>query len=229
MIRKTVVLATVLLGLSANGFAREQPDTREFTADRCKLTLGVGDDWFDTGQIRGATAGIEGEFGVLILAIQKLPKHVPVNQEFIKGFEKGAIKAGLSTKVRGELTQFKGVQCYDLIYRLEQDGSLVYSKTFAANGRMYSLQVMDSPVPLAERQKLDSRFAAFSFIGAPQPHVAKAAPESTGRKPNFSERMGSLAARLLILAVLLAGVQQIFKRSRRKKAAAAGHDSSAKK
>ena len=158
--------------LAASGAAR----TREFKEYRCRLTLpGPRFQWLDHTKIPDCVAVFGDASGTLglTMAVQKNPEGAVVNESFVKAFDKGAIQPGVTSKISGRIGRFRGVPCYQLHARYEEDGSIGTMRVFPANGYIYVLVLTGSNLPISERNKLGSIFSAFEFVGEPVLPVPK--------------------------------------------------------
>ncbi len=184
--------------------ASNAQEVKEFAEHRCKLTLpGPGFQWLDHSNIPHAMAALGDDSGtMLIMLANKNPEGLVVSKDFCRGFDDSFDQPGVISKISGAITTFRGVPCYQLHARLEQNGTIGTIRAFAANGYVYQLQLLGNSAPIEQRNTLDRLFAAFEFVGEPiLPAPAPPRPEETAYK--FSENMGKIAGYCIVGIILL--------------------------
>jgi hypothetical protein len=162
-------VAVVLAWCSAVG--SEAGRTMDFPQYGCKLTLpGPGYQWLDHTQVPHAAAlfaDASGTVRVLMLVLEN-EDGAPINERFVKEFDRGFTESGDASKISGRIGRFRSVPCYQMHARLRQLSSPVTIRTFAANGCIFQLQVINSDLPIDQRGKLEPLFSAFEFTREPE-------------------------------------------------------------
>ena len=196
-----------LCGWPASLVAGED-NTRTFPVAKCRYAL-PGPDWHWIDKrppkvvfMAGNTKGF-----VLNLATMDMPTPVPLDEQFVKGFEKSFYHTGQLERravpgVPGLAELSNGRQAG----RRENVGHTVFS----AHGLMYTLTLVGGKEPIEADPTFETVMEGFAFTTPPEPEpkragsVGVAAPPGPpgptpgpanaayGKALNFSERMGRL-------------------------------------
>jgi len=211
-VNKLMVAAFMVYALTAAASDTER--IREFENFRCRLILpDPNTEWIDHTQIPGAKAALGDDSGrVLVFMVNEAADSFVLNDSFIEGFDESFNKPGVISKISGQITAFRNVPCYQFNARIEQDGSIVTGKIFAANGYLYQLQLIGGELPINERNDMDNIFHAFEFFGKPNPHESQpTSPEQQAY--NFSRKMGRIIGYcIIVIIVVLVGKMLIRKK-----------------
>ncbi len=165
-IQIVTLLTTLSVGLPAGADANAP--SREFSDYRCKLVLpGPQFHWLDPGQIRNAQAALSDDAGtVLTFLVSAAPRDFAFDSAFICGFDGGFQQPEQIRRIDAGMTTFHGLPCYQVHARLKEGGLFVTQKCFAANGCLYTLQLLSRELP-ARDSPLEKVFSAFQFVGLP--------------------------------------------------------------
>lgn len=221
MRRWGVALAVLTWALTATGARADGEDKarmRPFPEIRCKLTLpDAGYHWIDHTGTPDAVAAMEGAAGVrLVLSVKDVPKGLALTEALTKDIDKGFIRPGVTTKMSGGMVTFRGLPCYQVHARFDQNGQIVTARFVVANSHAYVLVVGGSALPVEERAPLDAVFAAFDFLGAPQaPPAAPPPPKRVSAEQkavSFSQRMGQVVGFCLMAIIALLVIRALLKR-----------------
>lgn len=210
MLRRYVAL--LIVGLIANGMAYAAPSadmTKDFADYHCRLSLPGSTDfeWLDHTQIPQAAAALRNSSGTtVLLLVTKVPSDFTLNT---KGFDDGLCAPGVASKLKSEKATFRGVPCYQICVRFEQNNAIAAIRAFAANGFLYQVQIIGESLPIDDQSKLEHLFSMFEFIGSPATTVAKA-PSSEQKAYNFSRLMGRLVGICLIAIIVLVVAKRMF-------------------
>lgn len=165
--RYTLMLTIVflsLLTLPAFGQSR----TKDFIKYNCRLTLPDQTwQWDDNLNIPNAIALAQSSKGFLmIFTAMRQGRNVPINDEFIKGFEGGAIQPG-GRKIHGQKLTYNNVPCYQLV--ADQGISDMHSCTrvFYGDQTAYSVQFLIPKEVEVDAERLNYLYGSFTFITAP--------------------------------------------------------------
>ena len=216
---RTIMATIVVLALVFSQYAESAEDAeraKEFPDHRCRLLLPAPDFvWLDHSHIPDSIAAFGNGSGMmLILLVLKTPDDFAVGDSFSNGFDEGITQSGDLSKISGEIITFRGVPCYQMHTRINQDGSIATTKAFGANGYLYQLQLIGSKLPINERGNLEKVFASFEFLGAPR--LPELKPASRQTKPyKFSRMMGRIAAYCIIGIIILVVVKSVIRKRKR--------------
>jgi len=148
---------------------------------RCILRLpGPEFNWLAQDDIPGATLACRDKKDrFVILVVAKAPPGFYIDARTGAAFEKGMDRNRGIERLRGGLTNFLGLTCYEIFGRIETAQSLTVSRFFTANGFLYNLQAMVPEPHDGGTVKFDDLFAAFQFTDEVEIRGTGAAPEKS--------------------------------------------------
>ncbi len=209
---RAIEIVTLLALLSSAAAATDGGSTRfrEFPDYRCRLALpGPQFQWRDHSQVPNAQAMLGDEAGtILILQIHQAPSGFVLDDTFIRGFDEGFVRPGQVTKIDGAMTTFLDLPCYEVHARMEEPRLIMTSRCFAANGFIYSLQMLSNEIPTPGRP-LAQVFSAFQFVGTPVPPQPRSAEDRQAY--NTGHLIGRLTFYLIVAVVVISIVKRVLR------------------
>ncbi|MHC4201698.1 MAG: hypothetical protein ACYSU0_17060 [Planctomycetota bacterium] len=182
---------------------------------KCAITYPDGEGWQlaetpPAPRVVFAINQTEGPRAVL-LTVTKVDDAVWLNDAFIRGFEKGAMKAPPSVKKVVKLSSRKltvaGVPAYEIVVRVDLEGSYstMVVRGFLANGVAYGMNgVMNSGEAAADEQILKI-MSSFRFTSPPK------IPKARDLEKNLAYRVGQLVGGALVVVVILLLLKRVFR------------------
>lgn len=136
--------------------------TKEFPKYKCKLTLpGPDYKWINHTMIPNSIAAFSDSSSSIVvsLLVMKNIEDSSIDTSFATYFDGGFFEvAGDAEKISSELGEFKSVPCYSLFARHLKEGFFSVNKVFAANGSVYTLQIVSESTLKDNKAKLDPLF-----------------------------------------------------------------------
>lgn len=156
--------------------------TRTFPSYKCRYTLpGPGWSWSkDPTDAKSLCAAVNDRGVVVSVGVMQLPRPMPLNQEFINGYENGFYTVGVGKLNRrgGRYTSFLGLPAYQS-EATHADGRTTAARITLANGYGYILVVIGGKEPVEQHPDFEKMMAGFAFT---EPPVVVVATETAADK-----------------------------------------------
>lgn len=179
--------------------------TRNFPAYQCSFTL-PGEDWSwvdrpvpNTLFVAANRRGI-----VATLSVAPLSRSVPLDQNFVEGFEKTYYVAGKLQKRGGRFSTWQGWRCYQA-EGLFPDGRTTATTIIVAPRLSYQLGVIGGTTPVETDPEFEKVLAGFHFTQSPSSKIVSPSPPepTVDETANFSRMMGQVAGLCLFVALVI--------------------------
>lgn len=205
----TLTLTIVILSI-LTGPAFGHPQTKDFTKYNCSLTLPDQTwQWSDNTGIPNAIAFAQSSEGFLmILTAMRQGRNVPINGEFVKGFESAAIKPG-GRKIQGQTVIYNNVPCYQLIADQGISDMLSYTRVFYGDQNAYSVQFLIPKDIQVDANTLNHLYGAFTFITAPTLEYPD--DVSASQAYQFGQMAGEITFWVLIVGIAIVVYRKLRK------------------